>query len=51
LEKLHRVISYSGTFVNQQWPFNPDDSVGAWDYHERLIPGSPQAYPDLDAGW
>ena len=28
----HRVISYSGTFVNQQWPFNP---------HERLIPGSP----------
>jgi iron(III)-enterobactin esterase len=40
-EWYHRVISYSGTFVNQQWPFNPDDSGGAWDYHERLIPGSP----------
>ena len=20
----HRVLSYSGTFVNQQWPYNPD---------------------------
>ena len=34
-EWYHRVISYSGTFVNQQWPFNPATPGGAWDYHER----------------
>jgi enterochelin esterase-like enzyme len=36
-EWYHRVISYSGTFVNQQWPFNPETPGGAWDYHEKLI--------------
>jgi len=39
-EWYHRVVSYSGTFVNQQWPFNPATPGGAWDYHERLIPHS-----------
>ena len=39
-EWYHRVISYSGTFVNQQWPFNAANAGGAWDYHETLIPGS-----------
>jgi iron(III)-enterobactin esterase len=39
-EWYHRVISYSGTFVNQQWPFNPGNSGGAWDYHAKLIPES-----------
>jgi enterochelin esterase-like enzyme len=39
-EWYHRVLSYSGTFVNQQWPFNPANPGGAWDYHEKLIPGS-----------
>jgi predicted alpha/beta superfamily hydrolase len=28
-----RIISYSGTFVNQQWPFNPQTPDGAWGYH------------------
>jgi enterochelin esterase-like enzyme len=37
----HRVISYSGTFVNQQSPFNPETPHGAWEYHEHLIPESP----------
>jgi iron(III)-enterobactin esterase len=37
----HRVISYSGTFVNQQWPFNPQSPDGAWDFHQTLIPNSP----------
>lgn len=37
-EWYHRVISYSGTFVNQQWPFNPETPGGAWDFHEKLIP-------------
>jgi iron(III)-enterobactin esterase len=39
-EWYHRVISYSGTFVNQQWPFNPANPGGAWDYHETIIPDS-----------
>jgi enterochelin esterase-like enzyme len=37
----HRVLTYSGTFVNQQWPHNPDSPHGAWGFHERLIPNSP----------
>ncbi len=36
-EWYHRVISYSGTFVNQQWPFNPQTPGGAWGYHESII--------------
>lgn len=36
-----RVLSYSGTFVNQQSPFNPASPHGAWEYHEHLIPRSP----------
>src|SRR5580704_448296 len=39
-EWYRRVISYSGTFVNQQWPFDPANPGGAWDYHQTLIPGS-----------
>ena len=39
-EWYHRVISYTGTFVNQQWPFNPETPGGAWDYHERILPQS-----------
>jgi hypothetical protein len=34
------VISYSGTYVNQQWPFDPNTPGGAWDYHAKLIPQS-----------
>jgi hypothetical protein len=36
-----RVLSYSGTFVNQQWPWNPETPGGAWEYHRTLIPNSP----------
>ena len=36
----HRVLSYSGTFVNQQSPLNPESPHGAWEYHEHLIPQS-----------
>lgn len=38
----HRVLSYSGTYVNQQWPWNPETPGGAWDYHARLIPNNPR---------
>ena len=37
----HRVLTYSGTYVNQQWPPNADTPHGAWEFHERLIPNSP----------
>ncbi|HRI88494.1 MAG TPA: alpha/beta hydrolase-fold protein, partial [Candidatus Hydrogenedentes bacterium] len=36
-----RVLSFSGTFVNQQWPYNPETPGGAWEFHETLIPNSP----------
>lgn len=38
----HRVLTTSGTFVNQQWPFNPETPGGAWDFHDKLIPESPK---------
>jgi len=39
-EWYHRVITYSGTYVNQQWPFNPATPGGAWEFHRTLIPSS-----------
>jgi enterochelin esterase-like enzyme len=38
-ELYHRVLTYSGTYVNQQ-P-GPDAPHGAWNYHETLIPNNP----------
>jgi enterochelin esterase-like enzyme len=38
----HRVLSYSGTYVNQQWPPNPETPHGAWGFHENLITNSPK---------
>jgi enterochelin esterase family protein len=35
-----RVLTYSGTYVNQQSPLNPESPHGAWEYHEHLIPQS-----------
>ena len=40
-ELYHRVLTYSGTYVNQQWPPNPETPHGAWEFHEHLIPSSP----------
>jgi enterochelin esterase family protein len=40
-ELYHRVLTYSGTYVNQQWPWNPQTPHGAWEFHEHLIPNSP----------
>jgi iron(III)-enterobactin esterase len=37
-ELYHRVLTYSGTFVNQQWPHNAQTPHGAWEFHEHLIP-------------
>jgi enterochelin esterase family protein len=40
-EWYRRVVSYSGTFVNQQWPFDPETPGGAWEFHASLIPKNP----------
>jgi hypothetical protein len=40
-ELYHRVLTYSGTFVNQQWPYNPQTPHGAWEFHAHLIPDNP----------
>jgi enterochelin esterase family protein len=39
-EWFRRVLTFSGTFVNQQWPFHPETPGGAWDFHAKLIPES-----------
>jgi len=40
-EWYHRVLTYSGTYVNQQWPYDPQSPHGAWEFHEHLIPNTP----------
>ncbi len=40
-----RVIAYSGTFVNQQWPYDEKTPHGAWEFHEHLIPHSAEVKP------
>jgi iron(III)-enterobactin esterase len=41
-ERYGRVLSYSGTYVNQQSPLNPESPRGAWEYHSTLIPATPR---------
>ena len=40
-EWYHRVLAYSGTFVNQQWPHSAEIPHGAWEFHEHLIANDP----------
>lgn len=35
-----RILTYSGTYVNQQSPVNPVSPQGAWGYHAYFIPAS-----------
>ncbi len=39
-ELYHRVLTYSGTYVNQQWPVSTETPHGAWEFHEHLVPES-----------
>jgi len=42
-ELYRRIITYSGTFVDQQDDDDPNEAMyplGAWEYHERLIKNS-----------
>jgi enterochelin esterase-like enzyme len=41
-EWYRRVLSYSGTFVNQASPADPATPEGAWDYAAHLVPHSPR---------
>jgi enterochelin esterase family protein len=41
-ELYHRVLTYSGTYVNQQWPYSPETPHGAWEFHEHLISSTPR---------
>jgi iron(III)-enterobactin esterase len=36
-EWYRRVLTYSGTYVNQQWPWDARFPHGAWGFHEQLI--------------
>ncbi len=38
----HRVLTTSGTFVNQAWPYDAKYPDGAWGFHETLIPEEPK---------
>ena len=38
----HRVLTTSGTFVNQAWPFDPKYPDGAWGFHKTIISESPK---------
>jgi len=40
-ELYHRVLTYSGTFINQQWPHSQQTPHGAWEFHEHLIAENP----------
>ncbi len=40
-ELYHRVLTYSGTYINQQWPWNSETPHGAWGFHDTLIPNTP----------
>ena len=41
-ELYHRVLTYSGSYVNSQWPPNPETPHGAWGFHEDLLPNNPR---------
>jgi enterochelin esterase-like enzyme len=41
-ERYHKVLSYSGTFVNQAWPPDPKTPRGGWEYHDHLIAKAPK---------
>jgi enterochelin esterase family protein len=57
-ELYRRVLSYSGTYVNQQFPVSQKTPLGAWEYHQNLIKRSPKKpiriwlhVSEKDNGW
>lgn len=48
-----RVLAYSPTMVNQQWPSDPSLRGGAWEYHSPwagLVPGKPEPVLNVKLG-
>jgi hypothetical protein len=43
-----RVLSYSGTFVNQQWPHNPALPGGAWEFHSPWAGPAPNPLLEVE---
>jgi enterochelin esterase-like enzyme len=41
-ELYRKVLSYSGTFVNQASPLDPATPRGGWEYHDHLIADAPR---------
>jgi len=41
-EWYHRVLAYSGTWINQQWPYVAAYPHGAWEFQEHLIQQTPR---------
>jgi enterochelin esterase-like enzyme len=41
-ELYRKVLSYSGTFVNQASPMDPATPRGGWEYHDHLIAAVPR---------
>jgi enterochelin esterase-like enzyme len=41
-ELYRKVLTYSGTFVNQASPFDPQTPRGGWEYHAHLIADAPR---------
>ncbi len=41
-EWYHRVLAYSGTWINQQWPANSASPHGAYAFPEHLIADTPR---------
>jgi iron(III)-enterobactin esterase len=39
-ELYRRVLTYSGTYTNNQTDMNPALPHGAWEYHEHLVPAN-----------
>ncbi|RRA49049.1 esterase family protein [Acidipila sp. EB88] len=41
-ELYHRVLAYSGTWINQQWPSSSATPHGAWEFPEHLVADVPR---------
>jgi enterochelin esterase-like enzyme len=57
-ELYRKVLTYSGTFVDQQFPEDRRNPDGAWEYHKHLIRKSPKKpirvwlhVSEKDNGW
>ncbi len=57
-ELYRKVLTYSGTFVDQQFPEDRQNPDGAWEYHKNLIKKSPKKpirvwlhVSEKDNGW